>query len=99
MYKTNDLTKGEKIVLEYIRSQPGVTFTAFDIEAGTGVRAQMVPWIMENLRFKGHTVHSRNGKHYFPSGSWKGLLYLAFLFSLMGWMFFYYLLQELDRGM
>lgn len=98
MTRTNDLTKGERIVLEYVQDHPGITFTAYDIEAGTGVRAEVIPWIVENLRYKGHKVYSKNGKHYWPSGSWKGYLYLFLLFGAIGYMFFFYLLQELDRA-
>lgn len=97
MYKTNDLTKGERIVLDFIQSHPGDTFTAYEIEEGTGVRADVVPWIMENLRWKGHNVNSKNGKHWSPSGTWRGYLLIAILFSFIFAMFFIGILNELDR--
>ena len=98
MYKTNDLTKGEKIVLQFIQGHPGETFSAYEIEAETGVRAEVVPWIMENLRYKGHAANSKNGKHWWPSGSWKGYFFLVVLFGSMIGMFFYQLLQQMDRA-
>lgn len=97
MYKTNDLTKGEKIVLDFIQSHPGDTFTAYEIEEGTGIRADVVPWIMENLRWKGHKVNSKNGRHWTPAESWKGYVTLFILFGFIFVMFLMGILEALDR--
>jgi hypothetical protein len=87
-------TKAEQIVLDFLFNHKGVEFTAEEIQEETGIRADLIPAIMDNLRFKGFEVctEPRRGVHYFANNTiWSYLIggaLIAFMLIMLvfGWI-------------
>ena len=100
MFKTNHLTKGEQIVLEFLQSQAGEKFTPYTIENETGIRSETIPRIVSNLRIKGHEIRMQYGRYWIPVRStMRGLIVLIALFGIIGTLFIIQFWDAMNRAL
>lgn len=91
---TTQTTQAEQAVLDFLFENKGEEYTAEEIQDHTGIRADLVDPIMDNLRYKGFEVctERHRGVHYFAKNSWWSYLIggamIAFLMIMLifGWL-------------
>jgi hypothetical protein len=92
--KTTNTTQAEQAVLDFLYQNKGVEYTAEQIEEATGIRADLIYSIMDNLRWKGFEVASEpnRGVHYFIHNTiWSyligaGLIGFILIMLFFGWL-------------
>jgi hypothetical protein len=91
-------TQAEQIILEFLYEHKGVEFTAIEIEKETGIRADLVDHIMDNLRWKGFEVATERhrGVHYFVNNTWKSWLAGGLVFGSIIVMALYSFLMSIQ---
>jgi hypothetical protein len=82
---TTPTTQAEQNILEFLFANKGEEYTAEELQQHTGIRADLIPGIMDNLRWKGFEVatEKHRGVHYFVKNSIWSYLIVASLMAFM----------------